>query len=102
MPTRAQIKKFLQLEPNDPFMLYALATDHAKESQHQSAIEYFQKTINADPDYTYAYFHQARSYEALGRIEQAKSTLDIGLEAAKRTNDAQGINEITSYRTMLP
>jgi len=102
MPTRQQIQKFLTQEPNDPFMLYALATDHAKESEHESAIEYFDKTIAADPDYVYAYYHQARSYEALNRIKEAKTTLDTGLEAAKRTNDAQGINEITSYRTMLP
>ena len=26
MPTREQIQKLLSLEPNDPFMLYALAT----------------------------------------------------------------------------
>lgn len=101
MPTRQQIQKFLTLEPNDPFMLYALATDHAKEGEHESAIEYFSKTIAADPDYVYAYFHQARSYEALERIEEAKSALDTGLEAAKRVNDAKGISEIGSYRTML-
>ena len=101
MPTRAQILKFLVLEPGDPFMLYALATDHAKEGEHESAIEYFAKTIEADGDYCYAYFHQARSFEALGRIDEAKLTLDIGLQAAKRVNDAQGINEISSYRTML-
>jgi len=102
MPTREQIQKLLSLEPNDPFMLYALATDHAKEAEHDSAIEYYDKTIQADPDYVYAYYHQARSYEALDRIDDAKSALDTGLEAAKRVNDAKGISEISSYRTMLP
>jgi len=101
MPTRQQIQKLLTLEPNDPFMLYALAIDHAKEGEHESAVEFFNKTIAADPDYVYAYYHQARSFESLDRTEKAKSTLDTGLEAAKRVNDAKGISEITSYRTML-
>ncbi|MEQ9206847.1 MAG: tetratricopeptide repeat protein [Phycisphaerales bacterium] len=101
MPTREQIQKLLSLEPNDPFMLYALATDYAKEGEHERAVEQFALTIKEDPDYVYAYFHQARSLEALQRIDEARATLDTGLEAAKRTNDAKGISEISSYRTML-
>lgn len=101
MPTREQIQKLLTLEPNDPFMLYAMAQDYTKTAEHDLAIDYYQKTIDADPDYAYAYFHMARSLEALNRIDDAKSTLDAGLEAAKRANDAKGISEISSYRTML-
>lgn len=101
MPTRQQILKLLELEPSDPFMLYAMAIDCAKEGEHELAVEYFAKTIDVDADYCYAYFHQARSYEALERTEEAKNALEIGLEAAKRVNDAQGISEISSYRTML-
>lgn len=101
MPTRTQIQKLLELEPDDPFMLYALATDHAKEAEHESAVEWFAKTIAADADYVYAYYHQARSLEALDRIEEAKATLDTGLEAAKRVSDAKGISEINHYRTSL-
>ncbi len=101
MPTREQIQKLLTLEPNDPFMLYALAQDHTKEAEHDQAIEYYQKTIDADPDYAYAYYHMARSLEALDRIDDAKAILDAGLEAAKRANDAKGISEISQYRTML-
>jgi len=101
MPTRAQIQRLLDLEPNDPFMLYAMATDHAKESEHLEAVSFYERTIEADPDYCYAYYHMARSLEALNRIEEAKIVLDHGLEAAQHTNDAKGISEINSYRTML-
>ncbi len=82
-------------------MLYAMAQDHTKESEHEHAIEYYQKTIDADPDYAYAYYHMARSLEALERIDESKAILDAGLEAAKRANDAKGISEISQYRTML-
>ncbi len=101
MPTREQIQKLLDLEPDDPFMLYAMATFHAQNNNHKEAVEFFEKTIEADSDYCYAYFHMARSLQALKRIEEAKIVLDHGLEAALHTNDAKGISEIKSYRTML-
>ena len=101
MPTRQQILNLLELEPDDPFMLYALASDYAKEGEHESAIEYFEKTIEVDPDYCYAYYHQARSFEALDRIPEAVATLDRGLVASKRVGDAKAINETSQYRTML-
>ena len=101
MPTLAQIQKLLDQEPNDPFMLYAMATYHAQKDNHQEAVEFYERTIKADADYCYAYFHMARSLEALNRVEEAKIVLDHGLEAAQHTNDAKGISEIKSYRTML-
>jgi len=101
MPSRAQIQRLLDLEPNDPFILYAMATDHAKENEHREALEFFEKTIEADSDNCYAYYHMARSLEALHRIEEAKVVLDHGLEAAIHTKDTKGISEIKMYRTML-
>lgn len=102
MPTRQQIQKLLDLEPNDPFMLYAMAQDYAKTNEHEQAVEFYKKTIEADADYSYAYYHMARSLEALDRNEDAAKILDEGLEAAKRSNDAKGISEISQYRTMFP
>ena len=101
MPTREQIQRLLDIEPNDPFMLYAMASEYAKEKDHPKAIEFYERTIEEDSDYCYAYFHMARSLQALDRIEEARVVLDHGLEAAMHTNDAKGISEIKSYRTML-
>ncbi|MCA9304376.1 MAG: tetratricopeptide repeat protein [Phycisphaerales bacterium] len=97
MPSIAQLEKLLTLEPDDAFLLYGLAQEHAKLGDHQKAIEYFDKTLAADPDYVYAYYHKARSLESLNQIDDAKSCLQIGLETAKRVGDAKGTSEISGF-----
>lgn len=97
MPSIAQLEKLLTLEPDDAFLLYALAQEYAKLDEHDKAVDYFDRTLAADSEYVYAYFHKARSLEALDRIDDAKTCLTLGLEVAKRVNDAKGISEIASY-----
>lgn len=101
MPTREQIQSLLEKEPNDPFLLYALAQDYAKANEHEDAITYYQRTLDADPEYCYAYFHMARSLQSLGRDDDAVRILDVGLESAKRINDHKAVSEISSLRTMF-
>lgn len=97
MPSIAQLEKLLALEPEDAFLLYALAQEHAKQDEHERAVEYFDRTLASDPEYVYAYFHKARSLETLGRADETRECLTLGLETAKRVNDAKGISEIASY-----
>ncbi len=97
MPTIAQLEKLLATEPGDAFLLYGIAQEYAKVGQHDRAVSYFQQVIQADPDYTYAYFHMARSLESLGRQSDTIDCLETGLAVAKRVGDAQGVSEITGY-----
>ncbi len=97
MPSIAQLEKLLTLEPNDAFLLYGLAQEYAKLGEHAKAVEYFDRTLAADPDYVYAYFHKARSLEASDRIDDTRSCLTAGLEVTKRVSDAKGISEISGY-----
>ncbi|MBL4591118.1 MAG: tetratricopeptide repeat protein [Phycisphaerales bacterium] len=97
MPSIAQLEKLLALEPGDAFLLYGIAQEHAKANDHEKAVDYFEQTIKADPDYTYAYFHIARSLESLDREPDAIAYLEKGHEVAKRVGDAQGISEIAGY-----
>jgi len=101
MPTRLQIQNLLEKEPNDPFLLYALAQDHAKQNEHEEAVQSFKQTLEHDPDYCYAYFHMARSLQALGRDDEALRTLDEGLATAQRVNDPKAISEISSFRATI-
>ncbi len=97
MPSIAQLEKLLALEPGDAFLLYGIAQEHAKANDHAKAVEYFEQAIEADPDYTYAYFHIARSLESLDRNAEAIAYLETGHTVAIRVGDAQGISEISGY-----
>jgi tetratricopeptide (TPR) repeat protein len=50
----------LEAEPNDPFCLYGLAQEYAKQGDLDQAVDMYERTIEADPAYCYAYYHFAR------------------------------------------
>jgi len=101
MPSIEKLRTMLESEPRDPFLLYAMAQELANTGAHEDAVSYFDRAIEADADSSYAYFHKARSLETLGRLDEARDTLESGLEAAKRSGDAKAAAEISGYRDSL-
>ena len=94
MPSILQLERLLAIDPDDPFLLYGLAQEHAKLGQHGDAVRFYDRCLGADPAYLYAYFHQARSMAALGQRAQAAATLRTGLERARSAGDAKAAGEI--------
>lgn len=97
MPSIEQLEKLLAASPEDPFVLYALAQEHSKAGRHERAVEYYDRCLGADAAYCYAYFHKARSLEALGRDDEARETLRAGIESAKRAGDGHAVSELSGY-----
>jgi tetratricopeptide (TPR) repeat protein len=97
MPSIEQLEKMLQADPADAFVLYALAQEHAKAGRHEAAVQYYDRCLGADPAYCYAYFHKARSLEAMGRDDDAMETLRQGVDAARTAGDAHALSELSAY-----
>ncbi len=96
-----QLTRMLDADPNDPFLLYGLAQEHAKNGRHETALEFYDRCLAADAGYCYAFYHKARSLEAMGREAEAVATLRAGATAAKRAGDDHALHEITAYLDML-
>ncbi|MBK7405621.1 MAG: tetratricopeptide repeat protein [Phycisphaerales bacterium] len=101
MPSIEQLMQLLSRTPEDDFVLYALAIEHAKCGEHDSAITFFDRAIAADPSNAYHHFHKARSLEAIERIEEAKETLRTGLRVAKEHGDRKASSELRGYLDMI-
>ncbi|MFT5424892.1 MAG: tetratricopeptide (TPR) repeat protein [Phycisphaerales bacterium] len=97
MPTVEQLEKLLSLDPADPFVLYGLAQAHAKEGRHGEAVGFYDRCLAEDPHYCYAYYHKARSQEAVSEFANAAATLEAGLEVANAVGEAQAISEIGQF-----
>ena len=97
MPSIAQLEKLLAANPNDAFLLYGMAQEHAKSGNHALAIEWYDRCLKADPGYCYAYFHKARTQADAGKTADAVATLKAGAAAAKRACDAHAASEIAAY-----
>jgi tetratricopeptide (TPR) repeat protein len=101
MPSLDQLRRLLEADPNDPFVLYGLAQEYAKAGDQLAAVEYYDRCLAADPAYCYAYFHKARSLEALGRTEEALATLREGGRRARAAGDGHALQEISAYLDVL-
>ena len=92
-----QLKKFLEDEPQDPFLLYALATEYSKTDK-QEALRYYQKLLEEHPDYVPTYYHAAALFAELEETKKAEATYRKGLEKAQKAGDAHALRELqTAY-----
>jgi tetratricopeptide (TPR) repeat protein len=98
-----KLLKLLQLDPNDAFVLYGIAQEHAKGGAggHERAVEYYDRCIAADPQYCYAYYHKAMSLQALSKREAAREAATAGLGIAKQANDGKAISELAALLNVL-
>ncbi len=93
----AQLEKLLALDANDTFVLYGLAQEYAKSNDHTTAITYYDRCLAIDPGYCYAYFHKARSQQAIGEVTAAIATLKLGQVASKKAGDNKALSELSGY-----
>jgi tetratricopeptide (TPR) repeat protein len=96
-----KLRRLLESEPNDPFCLYALAQEHAKAGDHEEAMRFFDRVIAIEPGHGYAFFHKARSLEAMGRKSEAAEVLRQGLAAVSPQADAKAARELEEYLQSL-
>lgn len=94
----AQLKKYLLSDPNDPFLVYALATEYVN-AEPQTALYYFQKLLKEHPGYVPTYYHAAALYAGLNRQEEAEQTYLEGIKAAQKAGDAHALRELQGAYT---
>ena len=97
----ARLEKMLAAEPTDAFVLYSLGQEHAKAGRHEEAIGFYEKCIEAHAGEHYAYFHMARSLEAMGEEDRAQDVLKTGLERARADGNEKASGEIAQYLAQL-
>ena len=91
----------LEKQPNDPFLLYSLGMEYKNAGDGARAVEQFDRTLRADPNYCYAYFQQGQTQEAAGDVEAARRAYREGIEAAKRSGDEHARSELQGALEMI-
>ena len=90
---------FLENEPNDEFLLYALATEYLRLNDLAKALEYYERLVNDHPTYVGTYYHLGKLYEALNRKPDAILIYEKGMETAKKQRDNHAFSELQAvYR----
>lgn len=90
---------FLENEPNDPFLKYALATEYLRLNETDKALVYYEDLINNHPNYTGTYYHLGKLYEALSRKPEAIRIYETGMRITKEQRDNHAFSELQAvYR----
>lgn len=97
----AQLQRMLQKTPDDPFLLYGIAMEHKKAGHADQAIEFFNRVLERDPGYCYAYHQRGLVHESTGDMDAARQSYREGIAAARKKGDAHAADEIEAALSEL-
>ncbi len=92
---------FIQSEPDDPFLKYALATEYLRLNDSQKALSYYEDLLNNHPDYVGTYYHLGKLYEALNRKQDAQVTYEKGIKITREKRDNHALAELQAVYNEL-
>jgi tetratricopeptide (TPR) repeat protein len=88
------LKEMVSLNPSDAFLRYGLAMEYRNGGDLESAVREFRAIIDANPDYSPAYFHGGQTLERLGRADEARALYETGVEVTRRKGDQHALSEM--------
>ena len=96
-----QLLEFLKDDPNDPFNLYAVATEY-RSVDPLKALPYYEKLLQEHPNYHPTYYHVAELYEELGMDDKAENAYKKGIEITQRQGEHMALRELqNAYNEFL-
>jgi len=88
-----QLLSFYKEDPNDPFTIYALATEY-KETEPKEALKYFNILLKDHEEYVGTYYHVCSLFQQLGMNEQAEENYIKGLQMCRKTGNMHALSEL--------
>ena len=95
------LKNMVAQNPHDTFARYGLAMEYRITGDLAAAAEEFDALMQSHPDYVPAYFHGGQTLERLGRLGEARSIYERGIDAAIRKGDQHAHSEIRAALDLL-
>jgi Tfp pilus assembly protein PilF len=88
------LQQMLEKDPNDTFLLYAIALEHKKIADYPQALNYLDRVLRTDPTYCVAYHQAGHVHELAGDPESARKAYRTGMEVAERKGDLHAKEEM--------
>ncbi len=89
-----RLLEFLDNDPNDPFILYALATEYNVQGNIEKALFYFEKLSSEHENYVGTYYHYAKLLDKLENREKAIEIYKKGIEIAEKLGNRHAWSEL--------
>jgi hypothetical protein len=88
-------------EPGEVFLRYSLAMELDKEGDHDRSLTLLSELALQTPPYVPAFFMAAQQLVRLARVEEARTYLRSGIEAARAQGNAHAAGEMSEFLTSL-
>jgi tetratricopeptide (TPR) repeat protein len=88
-----ELFNFLKEDPDDPFVIYAIAMEYGKVDAGK-AIEYYDKLLTHHTNYLPTYYHAAKLYEAKGDNFKASELYKKGIEISLAEKNTKTYREL--------
>jgi predicted Zn-dependent protease len=98
---KEQLEQMLALDPGDSFLRYGLAMEFVSAGDDDEAARQLLELTSRDPDYVPAYLQAGQSLLRLGRDEEAREVLQVGITTATRKGDTHAAGEMSGLLAML-
>ncbi|MBS2025830.1 MAG: tetratricopeptide repeat protein [Deltaproteobacteria bacterium] len=96
MDRTAQLLRFIQTRPDDPFPRYALAMEKKGQGDVPGAITALEELLARKADYVPAYLQLGNLLSQNGRVADARECLSRGQTHARAQGNAHALSELTS------
>jgi hypothetical protein len=98
---RQRIESMLAADPHDVFLRYGLAMELDKEGDHDTSLARLSELTRETPAYVPAFFMAAQQLVRLNRIDEARTFLRDGLDAARIEGNAHAAGEMSEFLASL-
>ncbi|WP_406826819.1 tetratricopeptide repeat protein [Pedobacter sp. KACC 23697] len=96
----SKLLEFLESDPNDPFILYALATEYNTQNDKEKAYSFYLQLTDKHPDYVGTYYHLGKLLEKDDQKEKAIEIYQKGMQVARNKRDMHAFSELQgAYHT---
>jgi tetratricopeptide (TPR) repeat protein len=89
-----ELESLLEENPEDPFIIYALAREYEKESGTMQAFLMYEHLVTNHPEYIATYYHYAKLLHSLGNLNEAFRLLEKGIEQGILEKDMHAVSEM--------
>jgi Tfp pilus assembly protein PilF len=96
------LRQMTEQDPKNTFARYGLAMEYAHAGDLESAIREFKTLLTTDENYAAAYYHAGQAYEKLGRVDEARTIYEKGIEITTLKGDLHTRSEIEAALSVLP
>lgn len=96
-----KLQTLLKDQPNDSFILFAMAKEYEKANQLEKAKETYLDILRYDSAYIGVYYHLGKLQEALDLSSQALETYSKGIDLAKKNSDQHSLAELQNAKMNL-